>query len=104
MPNDFALCQSRAGVQVVFPGADTRFVLCQQRLYPVVLEIPSTEELRIGKTLGRTTLAALELPLDSMSLLSAFFLRDGREDTCESTIDFRFPVCPSASRDSMQVL
>jgi hypothetical protein len=64
MPNDFALCLSRAGAQVPFPGADTRSpFLCQQASIVVVLKVTSIEELRIGKLLGRRTLAALGLAL-----------------------------------------
>jgi hypothetical protein len=63
MPNDFALCLSRAGVQILFPGADTRSFFVNSASIVVVLKVTSTEELRIGKTLGRPTLAALELPL-----------------------------------------
>src|SRR6516164_2431848 len=33
IPSDFALCLSRAGVQVLFPGADKGSFLCQQRLH-----------------------------------------------------------------------
>jgi hypothetical protein len=37
--------------------------LCQQASIVVVLKVTSTEELRIGKLLGRRTLAALGLAL-----------------------------------------
>jgi len=31
MPSDFAVCLSWAGLQVLFPGADTRSFLCEER-------------------------------------------------------------------------
>lgn len=64
IPNDFALCLPGAGAQDLFPDADTRSPFCAKRAsIVVVLKVTSTEELRIGKILGRRILAALELPL-----------------------------------------
>ena len=83
IPSDFALCLSRAGVQILFPGADTRSFFVNSASIVVVLKVTSTEELRIGKTLGRPTLAALELPLAQYVATERVLSPGGRENTCE---------------------
>jgi hypothetical protein len=49
----------------------------------VVLKIISTEELRIGKILGRRTLVALELLLAQYVAFEHVLSPGGRENTCE---------------------
>ena len=49
----------------------------------VVLKVISTEELRIGKILGRGTLAGVELPLAQYLATECVLSSSGREDTCQ---------------------
>lgn len=70
--------------KTLFPEADTRSPFCADRTsIVVVLEVTSTEELRIGKTLGRRAVAALELPLAQYVATERVLSPGGRENTCE---------------------
>lgn len=77
-------CASGAGAQDPFPDADTRspFVPTGAPVV-VVLKVTSTEELRIGKILGRRTLAALEPPLAQYVGTEHVLSPGGRDNTCE---------------------